>query len=275
MKKQRINNAEMAYLDEGQGAPILFGHSFLWDSAMWQAQTKQFKNNYRCIVPDLWSHGQSDPLPHASCSLENLADDYWQFSQALSLDKFALVGLSVGGMWATHLALAYPKAISALILMDTYVGPEPEIPQAVYLGLLDEMAKGMNPTLANTVAPYFFAKNTKEEQPHLLANFIDNLQKTPANHIEGKVKIGKAIFTRQSLLEKLQLLEVPTLIIVGEEDLPRPPHEAEEMARLIPNAKLEIIPKAGHICTVERPDYVNQIIADFLGSLKLSSTIKV
>ena len=86
---------------------------------MWQAQIAYLKKDYRCIVPDLWSHGQSDPLPYPDCSLERLADDYWQFAQSLSLKKFALVGLSVGGMWAVHLALAHPEAVSALVLMDT------------------------------------------------------------------------------------------------------------------------------------------------------------
>lgn len=269
MKKQRINKAQIAYLDEGQGSPILLGHSFLWDSAMWQAQTAQLKNDYRCIVPDLWSHGQSDPLPHSNCSIETLADDYWQFSQTLSLDRFALIGLSVGGMWATQLALSHPDAISALILMDTYVGSEPEIPQAIYLGLLDEMAKNpvIDSDLASTIAPYFFAKKTHLEQPHLITEFMNKLESTPEQHISGKVSIGKAIFTRSSLLENLQNIQVPTLIIVGEEDLPRPPHEAQEMARLIPNARLEIIPEAGHICVVERPGHVNQIIDDFLKSL--------
>lgn len=266
MKKQLINQANIAYVDEGKGHPILLGHSFLWDAHMWQAQTTQLKENYRCIVPDLWSHGQSDALPHKVGSLETLADDYWQFSQALSLQKFALVGLSVGGMWAAHLALTHPEAISALVLMDTYVGAEPEAPKAVYLSLLDEMERSssITPEFAHKVAPYFFAKKTKEEQPHLVENFIKNLLATPAQHIAGKAALGRIIFNRSSLLEQLKNIQIPTLIIVGEEDLPRPPYEAQEMTQLIPNATLEIIPKAGHICTVEQPQYVNKIIDRFL-----------
>ena len=93
MRNKIIKQAKMAYGDEGTGFPILFGHSFLWDCRMWQAQIASFKNRYRCIVPDLWSHGQSDPLPYQNCSLEVLAEDYWQFSQSLSLQKFALIGL--------------------------------------------------------------------------------------------------------------------------------------------------------------------------------------
>lgn len=266
MKKQIIKKARMAYWDEGAGFPLIFGHSFLWDTRMWQAQTAFLKKEYRCIVPDLWSHGQSDPLPYENCSLETLADDYWQLAQSLSLHQFAVIGLSVGGMWAVHLALAHPEAVTALVLMDTYVGSEPQVTQEVYLSLLNEIASHphISPEFARKVAPYFFAKTTQEERPALVEDFITHFSAVPKAHILGKVNLGKAIFNRRSLLDDLKNIHVPTLIIVGEEDLPRPPDEAREMAALIPHAQLEIIPKAGHICTVERPAYVNEILSRFL-----------
>lgn len=266
MKKQTISQATIAYQDEGQGHPVLFGHSFLWDSRMWQAQIDVLKKDYRCIAPDLWSHGQSDSLPHAEHSLQTLAEDYWQFTQALALPKCALVGLSVGGMWTVHFALSHPEAVSALILMDTYVGAEPPAAKAAYLGLLDELEDNQQMTteFAAKVAPYFFAKDTDTEQPHLVSGFIQDLVASPTKHISGKVELGRVIFNRESLLEKLSTINIPTLVIVGEEDLPRPPHESIEMAALIPNSHLEIIPRAGHICAVERPQHVARVIQNFL-----------
>lgn len=266
MKKQLIRQANMAYLEEGHGHPILMGHSFLWNAQMWQPQITTLQKNYRCIVPDLWSHGQSDPLPEGSCSLEILAEDYWQFTQALGLKKFTLMGLSVGGMWAAHLAVKHPEAVSALILMDTYLGIEPAPAKKNYLGMLDEMEQDnqITPAFADKVAPYFFAKNTKEEQPKLVDDFIQSLLNSPVSHMTGKVALGRAIFNRASLLKKLEELNVPTLIVVGEKDIPRPPQESQEMAELMANAQLEIVPKAGHICVVERPAYVNEILMQFL-----------
>lgn len=266
MKQQKIKQGLMAYVDEGTGHPLLFGHSFLWDAAMWRAQIACLKKRFRCVAPDLWSHGQSDPLPDNHYTLEMLADDYWQFSQLLSLPKFALIGLSVGGMWAAHIAVRHPEAISALILMDTYLGIEPAAPKATYLGLLDEMAGNHRVSfeLARKIMPYFFAKDTPEQQPQLTEKFIADFMATPAEHVPGKVSLGKAIFNRQSLLKSLSKIRIPTLIVVGEEDLPRPPHESREMAALIPHAQLEIIPKAGHICAVEQPEYVNNVLTEFL-----------
>jgi pimeloyl-ACP methyl ester carboxylesterase len=266
MKKQIIGKANMAYLDVGQGYPVVMGHSFLWDADMWHPQLTMFRDNYRCIIPDLWSHGQSDPLPEAMYSIEKLAEDYWQFTQALGLKKFALLGLSVGGMWAAHIALAHPEAVSALVLMDTYLGAEPEATQKVYLGMIDEIERNnqFTPEFAYKVAPYFFAEDTNKNQPALVSDFIISLREAPGNHIAGRVALGKAIFTRSCLLNKLKQIKVPTLIVVGEEDIARPPHEALEMARYIPNAEIEIIPKAGHICTLEQPNYVNEVLKRFL-----------
>ncbi len=266
MKKQRIEQANMAYLDQGCGHPILMGHSYLWDAHMWHPQITDLQKNYRCIAPDLWSHGQSDVLTHSVYTIPHLANDCWQFAQSLALKKFALIGLSVGGMWATELALNHPESISALVLMDTYVGAEPVTTQAVYLGMMKELEadRQFTTNFASKVAPYFFAKDTAREQPELVESFIQSLLAVPAQHIPGKVALGRAIFTRDSLLKKLTQIKVPTLVIVGEEDLPRPPAEAQEMVGLIPNAQLEIIPKAGHICTIEQPERVNQVLRNFL-----------
>lgn len=266
MKKQRIGSANIAYQDVGKGHPLLMGHSFLWDAHMWSPQVDFLKSHYRCITPELWSHGQSDPLPHACYSIEALAEDYWQFAQALMLNQFALVGLSVGGMWAAHLALKYPKAVSALVLMDTFVGAEPTNTQKIYFGMMDALEANtqFTPELADSIAPFFFAKNSAKENPQLVNQFIDNLLQAPTQHIAGKIALGRAIFSRNSLMDKLAQIEVPTLIIVGEEDLPRPVYEAQAMAKLIPNAELCIIPKAGHICTLEQPKRVNDVLNIFL-----------
>lgn len=267
MKKNYIGQSAMTYLDEGKGHPLLMGHSFLWDAHMWQPQIAELKNHYRCIAAELWSHGQSSPLPPGPYTLENLADDHWRFAQNLELKQFALLGLSVGGMWATHLALKHPQAVTALVIMGSHVGAEPEISQKVYFAMMDELERDQKftPAFADKVAPYFFAKNTATEQPRLVKGFVQSLLDSPANHIQGKVNLGRAIFSRRSLMEELKNIKVPTLIIVGEEDLPRPPKESREMAALIPNAKLEIIPGAGHISTLERPQLVNQVLKEFLG----------
>ena len=124
MPKININGKELHYLDIGEGETILFGHSFLFDCHSWNSQIELLSKHYRCIVPDLWGHGLSDTISQDNYSIEQIADDYWDLTQALGIEKFSIIGISVGGMWATEMMLKHPENISSLVLMDTYVGAE-------------------------------------------------------------------------------------------------------------------------------------------------------
>ena len=86
-----IAGRRMAYLDEGQGPVLLFGHSYLWDSAMWATQVEALKGSYRCIVPELWGHGDSDVLPDGGCTLATLARDHLALLDALDIERRQLL----------------------------------------------------------------------------------------------------------------------------------------------------------------------------------------
>ncbi len=261
-----IKDRQLFYEDQGSGFPLLFGHSYLWDGAMWEPQVAALSARYRCIVPDLWGHGRSDPPPQTPYSIEALAEDFWALTQSLGLKRFAVIGLSVGGMWGVHLALNHPEAVAALVMMDSYVGPEPEENRLRYFGMMDMVEKAgmVPPPIREAVLPLFFSPVTMQQNPDLPARFQSSLAAIPPERIAGILTIGRAIFGRSSILEPLPGLKAPTLIIVGADDRSRPPHEAEEMARLIPGARLEIIPQAGHISNLEQPERVNALLADFL-----------
>ncbi|MBC7225817.1 MAG: alpha/beta fold hydrolase [Thermoflexales bacterium] len=261
-----IQGHQLFYEDRGNGFPLLFGHSYLWDGAMWEPQVAALSARYRCIVPDLWGHGRSDPPPQTPYSIEALAEDFWTLTRSLGLERFAVIGLSVGGMWGIQMALIHPEAVAALVVMDSYVGPEPEENRLRYFGMMDMVEKAgmIPPPIREAVLPLFFSSVTLQQKPDLPARFQSALASIPSDRIPGILTIGRAIFGRSSLLEQLPGLNVPTLIIVGADDRSRPPHEAEEMARRIPGARLEVIPQAGHISNLEQPDRVTALIREFL-----------
>ncbi len=261
-----IGGARLFYEDRGEGFPILFGHSYLWSSKMWEPQVEELSRTYRCIVPDLWGHGRSDPLPARPCSIETLAADHRALVNALGIEQFALIGLSVGGMWGTRLALDHPGSVRALVLMDTFVGPEPPEPQKQYLGMLDhvEHAAAIPPRLAETILPLFFSPATFENNPRLVEEFRDSLLAIPPARIPTVVALGRAIFTRQSMLERLCELSMPALMIVGRDDRSRPPHESRAMAEALHGARVDIVPGAGHISSLEQPEVVTTILKTFL-----------
>ena len=260
MKTATIRGKQLHYHDIGEGFPIVFSHSYLWDSHMWDPQLKELSKSYRCIAVDMWAHGASDPMPEGPVNNKQIADDYWELTQQLGLEEFAFIGLSVGGMIGTHLALDHPEAVKALAICGSYVGAEPEESRQEYFTLLDTIvaAGHINSLMADMLAPYFFSPKTLTSKPELPKNFKQDLEAIYEEKVSSVVEIGKGIFTRPNLLEDLHKLDIPTLVLVGEDDGPRPPSESKEMADRLPNTHLAIIPDAGHISSVEQPELVTK-----------------
>lgn len=261
-----LHGRRMFYEDRGNGFPVLFGHSYLWDARMWEPQVAVLSRTYRCIVPEIWAHGRSDPPPASPYPVDALAEDLWAFAQALGLQRFAVVGLSVGGMWGMRLALAHPEAVAALVLMDTDAGAEPEDSRQRYFAMMAavEQAGALPPPILEALVPFFFSPATVQRDPELVARFKASLSAIPPERLPGILAIGRGIFSRASVLERLGEIRAPTLVVVGADDASRPPHEAERIARAIPGARLEVIPQAGHIVNLERPEVVTPLLASFL-----------
>ncbi|MDP0561891.1 MAG: alpha/beta hydrolase [Candidatus Endonucleobacter sp. (ex Gigantidas childressi)] len=271
MPRIMINNQILHYLDNGNGPVLLFGHSYLWDSSMWQQQIAEFSKEYRCIVPDLWGHGSSDPL-NGTPSIQSMANDHWALIQALNIERYSLIGLSVGGMWGVQLALDHPNEIEKLVIMDSFVGIEASETQQQYLKMLDivEKSNTIPLPLIEQLIPIFLSEVTLENQPSIAATFRKSLTSLPTENIQTIVAIGRCIFKRKDRMALLPKLQMPVLVLVGELDQPRPPHESKQMTHIIENAECEIIAKAGHISALEQPDEVNKLLRTFLSSIYTS-----
>ncbi len=262
-----INGRTLNYHDIGEGEVILFGHSFLWDSHMWEPQIAELSKYYRCVVPDLWSHGQSAITAEAP-SLIQMSDDFFALMQALNIEQFHLVGLSVGGMWGTQLVLDHPESVLSLTVMGSSVDAEPAEKQAHFLGMLDmcKAADCVPPPLIEAVKPFFFSDSTINNNKAVVEQGLASWQQYKGEQMQAIVEIGKQIFTRPSLMSRLHEIKVPCLFMVGEQDRSRPVYESEAMASKIEGARVEVIKNAGHISNLENPEQVNNLLKAFLGA---------
>ncbi len=273
-KTTMINGKKLSFIDAGNpDAPvILFGHSYLWSADMWELQINHFtKEGYRCLVPDLWGHGESQPVVEKNYSIEALAEDYKLFLEKLEIRSVIMVGLSVGGMWGSHLALNNPGLVSALIIIGSHLGSEPERKKARFFSLLDYLLslQSFTPEYLELVIPFFLSPETIEKNGTLLNQFKSYLMNIPTENINGIVSIGYGIFGRNSILDKASRLSfIPTLVIVGDRDVPRPPQEAKEMAELL-GCHCEVIKDAAHIANLEQPEKINEVLGKFFSSLAL------
>jgi len=267
MKKEAVvNGKKLSYIDQGQGPVLLLGHSFLWDSEMWRPQLDTLSKKYRCIAPDLWGHGSSDQLNTNDYSLEDLAKDYLVLLSQLNIETCSIIGLSVGGMWGVEMALIAPERVSALIIMDTYVGPEPQETLTQYLALFEQVEKaGKFPlSIIEKIAPLFFSPKTLTNNPTLIHDLKQSFINFNPENIPSISTLTNTIFKRKDLRNELnKLSSIPCLVLVGSDDVARPPSEAHEMAELMLCDCIEI-PNAGHIANLEQPENVTKTIETFL-----------
>ncbi|MGF1772009.1 alpha/beta hydrolase [Vibrio wakamikoensis] len=266
MKQFTIEGQVMAYQDVGEGPVILLGHSYLWDSQMWQPQIDALSQHYRCIVPDLWAHGESQAAPASMGNLTDYAKHLLALMDDLGIETFSIVGLSVGGMWGSELTALAPARVKSLVLMDTFVGLEPEVAHAKYFSMLATIAelKMVPAPIVEAVVPLFFASNATQDNPELVASFEAKLAALSGEQAEQVARIGRMVFGRRDLCDDIEKFALPTLIAVGAEDKPRPVLESYLMNDLITGSSINVIPSAGHISNLEQPDYVTAMLTEFL-----------
>lgn len=262
-----LHDSSISYIDIGEGPTILLGHSFLWDSSMWWPQIAALSEHYRCIVPDLWGHGLSSPVPENTTNLKNIAEQYLQLMDSIGIDKFSVVGLSVGGMWGAELALLAPKRVTTLAMLGCFIGFEPEVSRAKYNQMLDTMTmlQQIPAEMVNQIAPLFFASSCQTDNPELYAAFEAHLLGYAGDSLDSIDKMGKMIFGRRDLMEESDKLTLPVLIMNGTEDKPRPIIEGYLMHDAIDGSEFVHIPNAGHISTLEQSQFINQQLLSFLG----------
>lgn len=263
-----IDGQPLHYVDQGTGPVVLLGSSYLWDRDMWAPQIEALSQQYRVIVPELWGHGESGPLPTQTRSLDDLARQALALLDQLDIAQINLVGLSVGGMWGARLALLAPARINSVVLMDTYLGAEPDATRQYYFSLFKmiEDAGAIPEPLLDVVAPIFFRPGIDRESA-LYQDFRKALQALPKERLLNSiVPLGRLIFSRENILDQLPRLDSDTtLVMCGEQDKPRPPAESQEMAELI-GCSLTLISDAGHISARENPDFVNEALLTFLAN---------
>ena len=269
MKKFKIDGHEMAYLDVVQGPVIIFVHAYLMDSSMWKHQVEVLKQNYRCIIPDFWGHGMSGCVPKSVNTLKDYAKQVSGLLDSLSIDEFSVVGLSLGGIWGTELASLHPQKIKSLVLMDTFVGLEPEISHKKFFAMLEliEARQAITSDISDDIASLYFSDSAV-----CSSGLGEQLRKKLANlevvSVINLVKVGRMFFGRRDQTAELAQLSMPALIAVGQQDKLHRVLESYLMQDCLKNSELFEIPNAGHLSNLEQPKFVTDMLEFFLARHK-------
>ena len=246
--------------DAGDGPAVVLGHSFLCSGAMWAPQVGPLSERYRVINVDLRGHGRSGKLSRP-CTFDDLVGDVVAVLDELAIDRAVWAGLSIGGMVAMRAALMVPDRVRALVLADTHAGPETRFKRLKYR-LMNSGAKvfGIRPFIP-AVMRLMFGATTLKERPELTAEWRRNIATV---HMPSISILLEALVRRESIVDRLCEIEVPALVLVGAEDASLPVDCSRQISGLMSDASLVIVPEAGHLSSLERPQEVTGAMLAFL-----------
>jgi pimeloyl-ACP methyl ester carboxylesterase len=266
MPQLPINGANLYYEDSGAGSEtIVFSHGLLWSGEMFHNQITELKQRYRCITFDFRGQGRSE-VTRSGYDIESLYDDALALIQKLGATPCHFAGLSMGGFVALRLAIRHPEMLRSLILMESSSDPEPEENIGRYR-MLNIIARWIGlGVVADQVMGIMFGKKFLND-PTRTALKQEWKRKMIANDRIGITRAVTGVITRAGVTEQLEKITIPTLIIVGDQDVATVPAEAERMHAGIRNSKLVTIPGAGHTSTIEEPVAVTAALRSFLADL--------
>jgi 3-oxoadipate enol-lactonase len=239
----------------GDGPPLVLTGSIGSSIAMWEPQLPALADRFRVIRVDHRGHGRS-PVPPGPYTIADLGGDVLAVLDHLGEQEAAVCGLSLGGMVGMWLAAHAPERVSTLALLATsaHLGP------ALWEQRMAAVAAGGMAAIVDGAMARWFTDDFRARHPDQVAHYAAMLTATPA---EGYLGCCAAIRDMDQRADVAKI-SAPTLVMVGTEDVATPPAHAEDLARRIAGARLEVVPGAAHLLNVERPDTVDRHLLDHL-----------
>jgi pimeloyl-ACP methyl ester carboxylesterase len=256
------------YVEEvGSGTPIVFVHEFAGDHRSWEPQLRHFARRYRCIAFNARGYPPSDvPSDGGQYSQDHARDDIRAVLDGLAITKAHVVGLSMGGFATLHFGLQYPERALSLVIAGCGYGAQPGKRVQFELEVEATAATIAKQGMAKAAAAYALGPTRVQFQnkdPRGWAEFAAQL----AEHSSTGSSLTMLGVQRRrpslyDLVDRMQRLTVPTLIVTGDEDEPCL-EPGLLMKRSIATSGLVVIPNSGHTINLEEPDLFNRICDGF------------
>ena len=266
------DGTRLYYESTGSGFPLLFSHEFAGDYRSWEPQVRYFARRYRVIAYNARGYPPSDvPADVGAYSQARAMDDIAQLLEALQIPQAHVVGLSMGGYATLHFGLNYPQMARSLVVAGCGYGSVAGDRQKFHQDTAQVAQRiqddGM-PAMAAVYAKGPTRVQFEDKDPRGWQAFADQLAEHSATGaaltMRGVQGQRPSVYELEAQMRQLQ---VPTLIVTGDEDEPCL-EPGLFMKRAIPTAGLVVVPKTGHTINLEEPEAFNRIVSDFLAAVE-------
>jgi 3-oxoadipate enol-lactonase len=243
-------------VDRGKGEALVFVHAFPLDHTMWSAQAEFFGRQYRVVTPDLPGFGLSGDTE--AWTIPQVGDQLIAVMDELGIERCTLIGLSIGGYISLPLAINHPTRVSKLVLAHTRARADTETERAARNDMIGLLQREGIAALPGRMLPRLLGPQASAEVQNWVRQTIEGAE------TEAAIHAVEAMRDRADSTPRLSQVTCPTLVIAGDGDAIIKVEECRELAEAIPNGKLAVIPKTGHLSNIEDPAAFNKVLSDFV-----------
>jgi 2-succinyl-6-hydroxy-2,4-cyclohexadiene-1-carboxylate synthase len=260
-----LPDVELAYAVSGDGPPVTFLHGFTQRGAAWWETLDHLGPGFTAVLPDLRGHGGTRTAPAAPHTLEACAEDLARLWDALGIESTDLVGYSMGGRLALHLAASRPRRLRSLAVIGAHAGL-PEAEREARRAADEELAAGIErdgvAAFAERWAAMPLFAGLQLRGPEFLARISETRRANRAEGLAASLRdMGAGAMA--PVWDRLPDFDRPALVVVGEEDA-RYRELGARLAAALPRGRLEVVPDAGHAVHLEQPERFAELLRRFL-----------
>jgi 3-oxoadipate enol-lactonase len=263
-QRTTVNGRIVRYLESGVGTPLILLHAFPFNADMWRPQLERPPGGWRLLAPDLRGFGGST-IESDEIGMDDYAHDVLLLMEELSLKSAAIAGLSMGGYVAFAMFRRAPERLAGLILADTRATADTEEGLRMRRDLLDAVRRDGPGIIPDRQIPKLLGETTQRERPETVAHVRHLMASNTSPGIEAAIV---ALMRRPDSTGDLSRIDVPTLVVVGEEDAITPVADARAMHLAIRGSSLTILPRAGHLSNLEAADAFSTTISEWVASFE-------
>ena len=256
-----INGLRISYESQGEGTPLVFVHGLGGTGNVWYAQRATLSRYYRVITYDLSGSGRSDKS-RREFSIDGWADELAGLLDQLSLPSAVVAGHSMGTVIVQRFAAKHPQRTTALVL----AGGITELSAAgkeAFTKRAETVEKEGMVAVADTVLGGALSPGTREGNPALAGMVREMLQANDPNCYAGHCRALMAASARMDQ----EKITCPTLLVVGDQDPVTPLAAQRQIAAVIKNSRIRIVPNTAHLTMLESPGAFNTALLEFLATL--------
>ncbi len=258
----RSGEAQLAYETTGTGPDVVLLHPFPLNHRFWDAVVPHLSARYRVVLPDLRAHGDSE-AGEGPVTMTKLADDLDRLCRELDIARAILVGVSIGGYALFEFWRRHRVRVAALVLANTRAGGETGEGRAGRLQIADQVEHEGPAAFIDDLLRKLFSRTTLTNRPDIVeAARVMAQTMSPADIAQ----VQRGMAERADSIPTLATIDVPTLVIAGEDDSV-PLSELELMHQRIAGSQYRIIANAGHYAAMEQPAEFARLLRTFFDAL--------